>query len=133
TQRSHTQRVLGLADRFVGGEHDRQIPVGQFLTQAGHVLDAGDRLFEVLEVEVGEFGAGALRLGEAVAGVRVQAQRGVGQDPTELPQAGEVIGERVDSVLGDLRLDGADVSVPGQYRLDLFGRAGRQRGVDSDG
>src|SRR5699024_266927 len=87
------QRVLGLADRFVGGEHDRQIPVGQFLTQAGHVLDAGDRLFEVLEVEVGEFGAGALRLGEAVAGVRVQAQRGVGQDPTELPQAGEVIGE----------------------------------------
>src|SRR5699024_1325322 len=93
TQRSHTQRVLGLAYRLVGGEHDRQIPVGQFLTQAGHVLDAGDRLFEVLEVEVGEFGAGAPRLGEAVTGVRVQAQRGVGQEPTELPQAGEVVGE----------------------------------------
>ena len=133
TEFSHAHRILGLPDRLVGGEHDRQTARIKVLTQSRQLLDSGDRLFEVLEAEARELSAGTQGIGAGIASIRIEAQRRVGKQPAEFLQPLAIRSQGVDPVLGDLRLDGADPAIAGEDRLDFAGGTGRQSRIDGDG
>ncbi|CKU75302.1 Uncharacterised protein [Mycobacterium tuberculosis] len=117
------QRILGLADAFVGGDRHIHPPA-----QLGEFGDGGTGLFKVFQRAVGgQGGRRGHRLGDTPATVGVHPHHG-NQLPNRVDTL-DVVGQALPR-LGDLHLGRPGPRKPGQHLAHLGGGNGRHSGVN---